>query len=344
MKRNRLKILVLAGGLSEERDVSLASAKAITESLIRLGHETHVIDAASGKSLLNHDGRYLYEKDKESSSKIALKQTSSIALTQSLHATEYRDIDLVFLALHGGAGEDGTIQALLELAGKKYTGSDLLASAVAMNKAFAKNLLRPENIPTPAWLLLKAPPDDRFESIISNIISKFKFPLIVKPNDSGSTVGLTLVKQESELPDAMAKAFGVSHEVLIEEYIKGREITAAVLDGQPLPLVEIIPTNELYDYQCKYTKGKSQYICPAVISDEITTKIQSLAVRACEVIGCSGLVRADFILDETNHPYFLEVNTLPGMTELSLAPMAAKEAGISFDQLVERICRTALGK
>ena len=344
MEKNRLKILVLAGGLSEERDVSLASAKAITESLIRLGHETHVIDSASGKSLLNHEGRYLYEKNNESSSKIAVKQAGSFALTQSLHAVEYRDIDLVFLALHGGTGEDGTIQALLELAKKKYTGSGVLASAVAMNKAFAKNLLRYENIPTPGWLLLKTPPDDRFEACISKIISKFKFPLIVKPNNSGSTVGLTLVKQESGLPEALAKAFGVSREVLIEEYIKGREITAAVLDGMSLPLVEIIPTNELYDYQCKYTKGKSQYICPAVIPDEITSAIQSLAARACEVIGCNGLTRADFILDETNRPYFLEVNTLPGMTELSLAPMAAKEASISFDQLVERICRAALRK
>jgi D-alanine-D-alanine ligase len=175
-------------------------------------------------------------------------------------------------------------------------------------------------------------------------VDKFALPVIVKPNNSGSTVGLTLVKEKDELAGAIDRAFEVSKEILVEQYIKGREITAAVLNGKSLPLVEIIPTNELYDYQCKYTKGKSQYICPAQLPEKVTSEIQNLALRAYNAIGCAGLARADFILDRSNKPYFLEVNTLPGMTELSLAPMAAKAAGISFDELVREISEAARQK
>jgi D-alanine-D-alanine ligase len=153
--KSKLKVLVLAGGDSEEREVSLASAKAIKDSLIRLGHETAVIDSASGKSLLDSNGRYLLEQDRESASRIAFKRAESLALTESINSEDYRDSDLIFLALHGGAGEDGTIQALLDLAGMKYTGSGRLASAVAMNKAFAKRLLKNEGVPTPEWTLLR---------------------------------------------------------------------------------------------------------------------------------------------------------------------------------------------
>jgi D-alanine-D-alanine ligase len=339
-----LKIMVLAGGLSEEREVSLASARAISESLVRLGYNISVIDAASGQTLLDDKGHYLYAKDTASSSTIALVPSSSTALTRALELPQYADIDVVFLALHGGAGEDGTIQSLLKLAGKKYTGSNVLASAIAMNKGFAKRLVKYEGILTPEWMILKLSDKKAGEDWISAILDKFALPFIIKPNDSGSTVGLTLVKDAKELGGAIDKAFEVSKEVIVEQYIKGREITAAVLNGEPLPLVEIVPTNELYDYQCKYTKGKSQYICPAELPEAVKSNIQKMAGRAYEVIGCSGLARADFILDAANKPYFLEVNTLPGMTELSLAPMAAKAAGISFDDLVRKICEAALNE
>jgi D-alanine-D-alanine ligase len=341
---NELKVLVLAGGVSEEREVSLASAKAITESLQRLGHTVSVIDAASGKSLLDRSGKYLLEEDTASSSKIALKQGDNLALTESIRSPDYKDTELVYVALHGGAGEDGTIQALLDLAGMIYTGSGRLASAVSMNKDFAKRILRNEGIPTPDWVLVKLQHAGDFKNQIGNLRQEFGFPLIVKPNNSGSTVGLTLVKGEGDLETAFKKAFEVSREILVEKYIRGREITGAVLDGQALPLVEIIPTNELYDYQCKYTKGKSQYICPAEMPAAVAEEMRQLASRVYQIIGCSGLARVDFILGEGNQPYFLEVNTLPGMTELSLAPMAAKEAGISFDELIDRICRSALKK
>ena len=340
--KKKLKIVVLAGGLSEEREVSLDSARAITESLIRQGHEISVIDSASGKSLLDSNGKYLLKKDHESLSKIALKQADTLALTHSLRSVDYKDTDLVFLALHGGQGEDGTIQAILHLAGIKYTGSGMLTSAVAMNKAFAKQLVRHENILTPDWLLFKDNDLARPQLAVDKITATFKMPVIVKPNNSGSTVGLSLVKKTGDLPEALESASSVTGEVLAEQYIAGREITAAVLNGQPLPLVEIIPTNELYDYQCKYTKGKSKYICPAEIPDNVTAGIQQDAEKIYKLLGCEGLARVDFIMNKENKAFFLEVNTLPGMTELSLAPMAAREAGIDFDDLVNRICRAAL--
>ncbi len=342
--KKKIKALVLAGGLSEERDVSLASAKAITEALQRLEYDVRVLDSATGRSLLDQAGHYRLLKDGKSDSKIALIEKADTALTTALNRDEFKDTDIVFLALHGGTGEDGTIQAMLELAGRKYTGSGVLASAVSMNKAFAKRILQNEKIPTPPWRLFQIKEAALIPAFIKIIEKEFSFPLIVKPNNSGSTVGLTLVKERASLSVALEKAATVSKEVLVEQYIKGREITASILNGRSLPLVEIIPTNELYDYQCKYTKGKSKYICPAEISEEVKEEIQRLAARAYEIIGCAGLARADFILQGDKKPYFLEVNTLPGMTELSLAPMAAREAGINFDQLVDEICRSALQK
>jgi len=341
-KKNR--VLVLAGGTSEERPVSLSSAKAITEALQRLGYQTSVIDSATGQSLLSDDGRFIYDADERSDSRLALKKKESTALAKAVAGHQYDDIDVVFIALHGGEGENGTYQAILDLAGMTYTGSGKLASAVAMNKDFSKRLMRAEKIPTADWLLLKKSDLTDIGKLQKNIKSKFDLPLIVKPNDSGSTCGLTLVKSWDQLLSAIELAADITKEVLIEKYIKGREITAAILDGQKLPLVEIVPTGELYDYECKYTKGKSQYICPAEISENITIMIQDMALKAYSTIGCFGAARVDFILDARNIPHFLEVNTLPGMTELSLVPMAAKEAGITFDDLIEKTIDSATKK
>ncbi len=340
----KLNVLVLAGGNSEERAVSLASAKAITESLQRLKYNVRVIDSANGQSLLDEKGHYRLIYDEKSDSKIALRESSSTALTVTLNSEEYGNIDLVLLALHGGTGEDGTIQALLNLADKKYTGSGVLASAISMDKAFTKRILRNEKIPTPDWKQINIKSRDVIPAIVKSVKKEFAFPLIVKPNNSGSTVGLSLVKKSADLTAALESAAKVSGDILIEKYVKGREITASVLSGRSLPLVEIIPTNELYDYQCKYTKGKSRYVCPAELPARVSKQIQELASKAYHLIGCAGLARADFILDCDNQPFFLEINTLPGMTELSLAPMAAREAGINFDQLVDAICRSAMEK
>ena len=211
-----------------------------------------------------------------------------------------------------------------------------------MNKAMTKKLIEHENIPTPKSMLLTR--SDNIDRLIEKTMADFSLPLIIKPNNSGSTVGLSLVKDKKDLPKALETAFKISPQILVESFIKGREITAAVLDGSVFPLAEIIPSNEIYDYHCKYTKGKSKYICPAELPDSIAEKISDYALRAYQVLGCSGLARIDFILEDNKNAWFLEVNTIPGMTELSLAPMAALKAGISFDELIEKICQSALDK
>lgn len=338
----KLKVLILAGGDSEEREVSLDSARAVTDSMIRLGLNVSAIDAASGDSLLDDTGQFILKFDNNPSSKITHKANDRQALSKSLALNDHKDCDLVFIALHGGAGEDGTIQRFLDLIGMRYTGSGQLASTLAMNKAKTKNILRNEGIPTPDWILLKLGQNEKTDQLLQNTNINISYPLIVKPNNSGSTIGLTLVKKSENLLNAVQSAREISDEILIEQYINGREITCSVLDGQPLPLVEIIPTGELYDYQAKYTKGQSRYICPAEVPENVTIEIQEYAARVFKIIDCRGLVRADFLLDERNRPFFLEVNTLPGLTELSLAPMAAAKAGISFDRLIEKICQSAL--
>ncbi len=338
---HKLKVLVLAGGNSSERAVSLTSARAVTEALQRNGYSVMAIDSASGQTLLDDSGRFMLKADDKSLSKLGVEAPQSLVISKTLDKKEYKNIDLVFIALHGGAGEDGTIQAILDLAGIKYTGSRMLASALAMNKAMSKKLAVSENIPTPKWLLFEK---GKLKSVdpTRQILREFPLPLIVKPNNSGSTVGLTLVKEAARIKPALETAFKEGIQAVVEQYIKGREVTCSVLNGTPLPIVEIIPKNELYDYQCKYTKGMSQYICPAEIDEKVADLIMKYAARMYEQIGCRGLARVDFILDKDNKPWFLEVNTIPGMTELSLAPMAAKASGIDFDELIRRICTASM--
>jgi len=340
-----MKILLLAGGDSNEREVSLNSSRAIYDSLIRQGHQALVIDPANGRSLLDKDGHFI-----DTSSKGQRVQSDppavidSLALTDALHSQDVRDVEVVFIGLHGGAGENGSLQNLLELAGLKYTGSDMMSSAVAMNKAMAKRLMGSENILTPKWFLYRLMDWKDRRAMAESILSRFELPFIVKPNDGGSTVGLTKVKDNDALFGALDRAAHESKEILVEEFIPGREMTVSVLDKQPLPVVEIRPQNELYDYEAKYTKGKSEYIAPAPIPDDVATGLQEAALVVYDVVGASGLARVDFILTPDGQYFCLEINTLPGMTNLSLAPMAAKCIGMDFDALVRRIIDSALRK
>lgn len=336
-----MKVLLLAGGNSSENQVSLNTGAAIYTSLCRSGHDVLAIDPATGRSLIGSDGKYNAQLPPPGQTS-GVGEVDSKALSIALAEPGYRDIDVVFIALHGGAGENGTIQSLLDLSGMKYTGSGMAASAIAMNKAITKRLFGSAGIPTPPWELYHCAGPQDTSRIAQAIAGKFGFPLIIKPNDSGSTVGLTKVKCEMELPAAIEKAAKESRDILAEDYIAGRELTVSVLDGEALPVVEIRPKNELYDYEAKYTKGMSEYIAPAPIPDRLTERVQQAAIRAFEIIGACGLARVDFLYREPDTYYCLEVNTLPGMTNLSLAPMAAKCAGISFDQLVERIIQSAL--
>jgi D-alanine-D-alanine ligase len=254
------------------------------------------------------------------------------ALPQQLRAIP--ETDVVFLGLHGGRGEDGTIQALLDLTGVPYTGSGHLASALAMDKELSKRLFRSAGVPTADWVMAPATSEE--------VMASVGFPCIVKPSKQGSTVGLSLVKEPSALDGAVRAAALHDDEVMIEQFIAGREFTVAVLGSEVLPVGEIIPAHELYDYECKYTPGMAREVFPAELTADQTTEVQTLALKAFQVLKLSGCARVDFRLGADGVFYCLEANTLPGMTELSLVPQAAQAAGISFPELCERIVSLAL--
>jgi D-alanine-D-alanine ligase len=340
-----LKILVLMGGTSAERDVSLASGEAIVKALKEVGHQVLALDSAKGQNLLSDNGKYIPEgvKDKPPDVK-ELERVSKQQALEAIHSFDFSQVDVVFLALHGGQGEDGTIQALLDLTGKPYTGSGVLASALSMDKATSKKIFEHEGILTPDWFSVEESEPVTVSTVEKIIEKSFGFPCVVKPNNQGSTVGLTVVEQKRTLAEALDCAREYSNHILIERYIAGRELTVGVLGDQPLPVVEIIPEHGIYDYECKYTHGKSNYVCPAEIPQEKAREIQAIGLKAFQALGCEGYARVDFRYGQDGRFYCLEVNTLPGMTSLSLVPMAAKAVGIDFPELVDRIAKLALTK
>lgn len=340
-----MKILLLAGGESGEREVSLATGKAVFEALRRLKHTVFAIDTLNGKSLLGLDNSYApIARTEAGKANLPAPKTDVRAFSSAITSPGFKDVDVVFIALHGGTGENGAIQSLLQLSGKLFTGSGMTASAVAMNKSLTKGLFVSAGIRTPEWYLCDLDKEDAVAKATKIVAERFECPLIVKPDDGGSTLGLTKLDSIGQLNEAIELAGRYSHRVLIERYIQGRELTVAVLDGKALPVVEIIPASGLYDYEAKYTKGKSNYVAPADIEESIATELQQAAEKTFEMIGASGAARVDFILDESGQYYCLELNTLPGMTELSLVPMAAEAAGINFDELVQRIIDSASDK
>jgi D-alanine-D-alanine ligase len=340
-----LNILVLMGGTSAERDVSLVSGESIVKALKEAGHQVMALDTAQGQRLLSDDGKYLPGGVKEKPPDVKdLEIRNKQAALEAIHSFDFSEVDVIFLALHGGQGEDGTIQALLDLTGKPYTGSGVLASALSMDKVMSKKIFEREGILTPEWLSVHQSDPPGVSNIIEKIENHFGFPCVVKPNNQGSTVGLTVVKQRNNLNEAIECAQEYSSHVLIERYIQGRELTVGVLGDMPLPVVEIIPKHGIYDYECKYTHGKSNYVCPAEISGEKAKEIQAIGLKAFKTLGCEGYARVDFRYGDDGRFYCLEVNTLPGMTSLSLVPMAAKALGIDFPELVDRIARLALNK
>jgi len=347
MEREKLNILVLAGGESTEREVSLTSARAVTESLARTGHRVRVLDTLDGNYLTDDSGRFITDETERvpqsPSTKSTLPERISQASAKALAAIKKSRVDVVFNALHGGIGENGGIQALLDMVSIPYTGSPMAASAIAMNKDIAKRVMQSLSIPTAPWERYDVSTGESSDEVVEGIRRcDISSPMIIKPTDGGSTVGLSLVERENEIADAVRAAYRVADSLIVEKYLAGREITISVLDGQSLPPVEIKPSHRLYDYACKYTKGKSQYICPADIADDITGKLSDDAVRLYRTIGCRGYARIDFIVASIDEYICLELNTLPGMTELSLFPMAAAASGVEFDELLERLCYLAL--
>jgi D-alanine-D-alanine ligase len=323
-------VAVLMGGISSEREISLRTGRGMAQAARRLGHEVVAVDAANGRLLPAGD-----ETSAPAPETTALEPRGEFALATG---DALRDVDVVLIALHGGAGENGTLQALLDLAGKAYTGSGVMASALAMNKAVSKRVFEQAGIPTPRWLLV--PAEAAADAVDPAIVGGY--PLVVKPNEEGSTVGLSIVSAASELDAALRLAAEHGRETLIEEFIPGRELTVAVLGREPLPIVEIRPKSGFYDYAAKYTAGASEYFCPADLPAALAERIRELGVRATAVLDCRGVTRVDFRLDADQRAFCLEVNTIPGMTPTSLVPMAAKAAGLSYEQVVQRMLDLAI--
>ncbi|OGU66457.1 MAG: D-alanine--D-alanine ligase [Stygiobacter sp. RIFOXYC12_FULL_38_8] len=328
-----MKIALLLGGTSPEREVSKKTSKSILGALRELGHEVIPIDPAYGLNQPKDENDFFAEKD--------YTELSNKNYIDIINSQLFDDIDLAFLALHGRWGEDGTIQSLLEMRGTKYTGSGILTSSLAMDKAMTKVVIQHFGVSTPSWIVADINEKD-FLEYPQKIKNQFGYPCIIKPNDQGSSVSLTVCKFDADVIPAIKLALQFSDKALIEEFIPGRELTVAVLDGVALPILEIVPKGGLYDYESKYTSGKSEYIVPAPMPEEVRIDIQDQAVKAFNAVGCKCYSRIDFRLTEENKEYCLEINTLPGMTSLSLVPKAAAAAGISFVELIDRIVQNAV--
>jgi D-alanine-D-alanine ligase len=330
-----MKIAVLFGGTSEERDVSIASAAQIIPALRTLGHEVFAVDTATGRLAPTDERRLLVSGvAPQPPSTMAMEQVRGRAIAFAPSASDIRSADVVFLALHGGAGEDGRLQAMLDLADLAYTGSNHIASAAAMDKDLSKRLFRSAGVPTADWKMAPV--------TVAEIESTLGWPVVVKPSKQGSTVGLTVVREAADLAAAMTLAASFDDEVMVEKFIAGREFTVGVLDGAPLPVGEIIPPGEVFDYQAKYQVGGAREVFPADLPAAEAAQLQDYAIRAHRVLKLGIYSRIDFRRDANGGFWCLEANSLPGMTATSLLPQAAKVAGIDFPELLERICKGAI--
>jgi D-alanine-D-alanine ligase len=339
-----LKITVLMGGTSAERDVSLASGVRVAEALRSRGHDVLSVDTAHGVLSAPDEQALLSGKIVKT---IPPDVQALVRLNAQLPGTlrSLPQTDVVFLALHGGQGEDGTLQALLDLTAVPYTGSGHLASALAMDKDLSKHLFRAAGVPTADWKMVTGwkPGTGNGEPGFGEAVEQeLGLPVIVKPSKQGSTVGLSIVREIGALWDAIDEAAKYDDEVMVEQFIPGRELTVGILGDEALPVGEIIPVHEIYDYECKYTAGMAREIFPADLTAEETRTIQDLARHAFRALKLRGYARIDFRMSPDGVFYCLEANTLPGMTALSLIPQAAAAQGISFPELCDRIVRLAL--
>ena len=305
------KVLVLMGGTSEEREVSLNSGKAVYEGLKEAGYEVYTLDFKP----------------------------------ETMHRILDHSPDVVFITLHGKNGEDGTVQGYLELLGIPYTGSGVLASAICMNKIITKKLLLYEELPTADFQVIKKTLFHKDSFDPSQLIEKYGLPLVIKPPTQGSSVGTSIVRKGVDILPALELAFSLDEEVLVERFIPGTELTVTVLGNdnlKVLPVIEIVAKNEYYDFESKYTPGMSEHIIPARIGESERKKAEAISCKAYEAVGCRGYARIDLIVDQEGSPYILEINTLPGMTGTSLVPDAAKAAGIKFPELLDLFVKMAL--
>ena len=307
-----MKVAVLKGGRSLERTVSLRSGARVEEALGGLGHAVLSLDVGS-------------------------------ELVSRLRAGRP---EVAFIALHGPGGEDGTVQELLEILGIPYSGPGVAACERCADKVVAKQLFRAAEIPTPAWSAFNSTAFRELGAAdaLPEIEQRLGFPLVVKPASQGSSLGVRFAAGREQVPSALVAAFSYDERVLIESYVEGRELAISVIDGEPLPAVEVVPhTDDTYDYEARYSIGRTEFICPADLPPEQPEEVAALAVRAYETLGCSGAVRVDMMLGDGG-PEVLEVNAVPGLTNTSLLPMAAEAAGMGFEELVERLVALAVSR
>lgn len=330
-----MRITVLTGGISAERDVALASAVQVVAALRSRGHTVSVVDTARG---------YVAEADEATlvPAKVGVTPPTTKRLEELQRGVlmgslaqipAVKEADVIFLALHGGQGEDGTIQAVLDVLGVPYTGSGPLASALAMDKDLSKKLFAEAGVPVAKWLMAPV--------TLAQVEAQVGLPCVVKPSKQGSTVGLTIVKAKGQLDAAIRTAYEFDDEVMIEQFIPGRELTVGVLDGKALAVGEIIPKHEIFDYECKYQPGMSEEIFPAKLDAKVAAEAQRLSVLAHNALKLGNYSRVDFRLSTEGELICLEANTLPGMTATSLMPQAGAAVGIPFPELCERICAGA---
>jgi D-alanine-D-alanine ligase len=332
-----MRIAVLLGGTSDEREVSLSSGAQVAHALRQAGHEVVAVDTVRGVLGAEEEGRLLTDgvrADPPGHGDLdMLDEGHTVALTRD---PAVEDVEVFFLALHGGSGEDGTIQSLLDVAGVAYTGSDRLGCSLAMDKEVTKRLLRDAGVPTPDWLT-----GDRSADEVQDALG---LPVIVKAAGGGSSLRLVLAHDRGELEGAIEESRGWDDMVLFERYVEGRELTVGVLGDGALPVGEIVPAHEFFDYACKYQPGLAREIFPAEIPEELATRLQELALRVHRALRMRDFSRVDFIVDGEGTPWCLEANALPGMTANSLLPKAARAAGISFAELCHRIATLAAAR
>ncbi len=302
---------VLMGGYSSEREISLRSGQAVADALSHEGYRVIPMDITTDDT------------------------------TKIIQQIQAEPLDIAFIALHGKLGEDGIIQGILEKLEISYTGSGVRASQMAFNKILTQKALKAAGLSVPLNYFITDGKNIDFKTAWAQIKST---PLVVKPACEGSSIGVHMVRHPSEWEPALKNAFGYGPQVIVEQFINGREFTAGIFDHEPLPLVEIRPKSNFFSFTAKYQKGATQYICPAEISDELTRKIKEMSLAAYDVLGCEGFARVDLRIDDNQQPYILEVNTIPGFTGTSLFPKAAHEAGYSFVQVCIKLLDLAYGK
>ncbi len=339
-----MKIIVLAGGLSPERNVSLSSGTKVCRALRARGHEAALVDLWMGtEQSLEELMAAPLELSAISREAPDLEQVKAARVGEGdgefgPHVLELcKQADAVFLALHGACGEDGRLQAALDLLGIPYTGSGYLGSAIAMDKDLTKRVVAPLGVRTPRWTVEQVTKDN-----LQTLVKTTELPCVVKPVDSGSSIGVSIAHTREELKVALEQAAKLGGRTVLEQYIAGREIQVGVLEDKALPSIEIIPKVGFYDYANKYQPGAAEDICPAPISEACERELEETTLKVFQAVGLSVYSRADFIVTEDETPYFLEINTLPGMTPTSLVPQEAAVVGIGYEELCERILMASL--